>query len=174
MDTAILFWEWGPRTDAPEALGVPLPAGIPITPWILPRDANTMIDIRPDDSPAYARIYGYVADLEPSHSDNTSTGYRIEVVSKLPFLFTGHTRATNGLSHVFARIRTYARNGLFTSPTAVMLGDIVCGVTAANYGGKGYANLGVWQKSDVTEWWDMAPGTFIVPHEFDFTDWVVE
>ena len=98
----------------------------------------------------------------------------MEIVFKFPFVRRGHSKAANGLSYVFARVRTYASNALLANPTAVMLGDIVCGVTAANYGGKGLANLGVWKLSDVHEWQRMAPETFIAPHEYDFTDWVVE
>ena len=55
-----------------------------------------------------------------------------------------------------------------------MIGDVFCGVTAANYGGIGPANLGVWQVPDATEWARMSPDTFVLPYEFDFTDWVVE
>ena len=98
----------------------------------------------------------------------------MEIVFKFPFVRRGHSKAANGLSYVFARVRTYASNALLANPTAVMLGDIVCGVTAANYGGRGLANLGVWKLSDVRERQRMAPETFIAPHEYDFTDWVAE
>ena len=163
MDTAYGFWEWDPRTDGPEKFDVPLSDSYAITPWANSKDRNTVIDAHADDSPAFGRIYGYVANFEPSPSENTKTGYRIEVIFKMPYLYSGHTKAQNGLSHVFARIRTYASNALFTVPTAVMLGDVVCGVTAANYGGRGLANLGVWKLSNVGEWESLAPGTFIAP-----------
>ena len=174
MDTAYLFWEWGPRADSPGKLDVPLSDRFSIAPRTVTKDKNAHADIEPGDAPAFSRIYGYVASLDPSPSDNTPTGYRIEIVFKFPFFPTGHTKAGNGISHIFARVRTYASNGLFTVPTSVVLGDVVCGVTAENYGGGGLSNLGVWQRSGVAEWEHLSPVTTIRPHEFDFAGWVVE
>ena len=174
MYTAYLFWEWDPRTDSPGKFDVPLSDAFAITPWPSSKDRNSAIGIHSGDIPSYARIYGYVASLAPPPSENSKTGYRIGSIFKMPYLYTGHSEAQNGLSHVFGRIRTYASNALFTAPTAVILGDIVCGVTAANYGGGGLSYLWVWKLSGVTEWTRMAPETFIAPHEFDCTDWVVE
>ena len=176
MDTAGEFWRWAPRTSDPSELDIPPTDDFTITPWAVTKHKNTQVDIRPGDSPAFNRIYGYVASFGPSPSGNmpNSEGYRVEVVSKLPFLYYAHTKEKNGLSHIFARVRTYASNALLTNPTAVMLGDIVCGVTAANYGGNGLANLWVWEMSGVIEWARMSPDTFVLPREFDFADSVVE
>ena len=55
-----------------------------------------------------------------------------------------------------------------------MLGGVVCGVAAANYGGSGLANLGVWKLPGVTEWARMSSGALVLPREYDVTDRVVE
>ena len=163
MDTAYLVWEWDPRTDGPDDLDVPPKDSCAITPRTVTKDKNTHVGIEPGDIPAFSRIYGYVASLGPSPSDNTTTGYRVEIVFKFPPLYNGHIKAANGLSHIFARIRTYDSNALTTTPMAVMLGDVVFGVTAANYGGHGLANLGVRKLSDVAEWARMSPDTLVPP-----------
>ena len=87
MDTACLFWEWGPRTDKPENLDVPLSDCFSLTTWAVANDRNTHIGVRPGDIPAFGRIYGYVATMGPIPSENATAGFRIEVVFKMPFLY---------------------------------------------------------------------------------------
>ena len=90
-------------------------------------------------------IFGSQNTVDETDAENTTTGYRFEVLRKFPFRITGFGRSDAERSWVFARIKSYSSNALITDSQSISLGCVASGVVTANYSGCGRAQLHAWE-----------------------------
>ena len=180
FELAQTFADWGPRTAphaGPGSLDIPPSGDFELAPWHVGPDLNNRIDLSAWTASQHQRIYGFVATDEefPPTTENTTTAYRFEVITRIPYLPGGVTvRSPATLSHLYVKILAYSSNALISERTGVASGTFATGIATANYGGRGRAQLDAWQPvPDFGTWRIMAPEAIPDAFSYDRTEWVV-
>ena len=138
--------------------------------------------------PTGLRFIASIDECQPDKADNTDTAYRFEVITRIRYTADGRDPDPQQFSWLYVtdrsdlfsigsiltgKVLAYSRNALLTGRTGVALGSFATGSAAANYNGKGRAQLDAWDLvSDLEEWRLVAQDSFPDHTSYDWTDWV--
>ena len=89
-----------------------------------------------------------MGDIETAFSENTTTPYKMAIVARIAFLEEGQADVSWHVCKVFAWASYFTAVG----PTVISLGDPVCGLIAASYGGFMTAVMETWKLVTMGDW----------------------
>ena len=142
---ATLFWEFDPRTQASTDFDMPLSPDFEIKHWNDSANSMSRIDLTPTAAMPFQRIWGVVGSIsESSGAENTTTGFKFEIIAKFPYRIEGFGPSEAERSWFFARIAAFSSNALLCDAAELHLGSTITGVVSANYSGCGRAQLDSW------------------------------
>ena len=171
-ELARIMADWHPGSDPVSDLD--LPDADEFT--LVPRNSNptlaNRIDLSADIAWRSRRIFGMVVRIETTTADNTTTPFRIDVMTRICFTARGHAKKT--VSTIYVLIQAYSSNIMITDPVSVSIGDIVTGLVSANYNGAGRAQLTAWRHSDFSTWHGISPNTCFTEHLVDLEEWTAD
>ena len=116
-------------------------------------------------------MWGYVADIETASSENTTTPFKMTIITRIAFLEEGEIDLSWHVCEIFA----WTSNLMSVGPAVISLGDPVCGLIAASYGGYMAAVLETWKKVAMDDWARTCP--YPPPNDLDsidFNRWAVD
>ena len=163
-----------------------------LTPWHINPDYSNRIDLSARAASKLQRIFGFAASIDECTGENTDTAYLFEVITRIPYLPDGRTgRSPDQPSWLYVagksdsfignrisltvKVLAYSSNALIMERTGIALGSFVTGILAANYSGRGRAQLDAWQLvANLDLWRNSAPDTAPGSSCYDWTEWAVE
>ena len=148
-DMANILANWNPRTDDVEALDLPDTDDFEPTPWAATTDTDNRIELHASMAGCSKFIFGYVERINEKKTENSKTGYRLEVVAKIVFTPGGCAGSTD-VSWIFRRVLAYTSNCIIADNASLILGTPGVGVLSAGYNGRGRAVLESWHPA--TDW----------------------
>ena len=125
---------------------VPISPDYTFTQWRAIADSSTRVYFPTAAAVRFHRIWGYVALIEErKEADNTTAGYRFEVICKSPYRIRDFGKSDPERSWIYPRIKAYNPNAPVTSSASISIGCILSGFVVANYAGGGRAQLDGWE-----------------------------
>lgn len=99
-------------------------------------------------------IFGFTGSIGHTESDNTETGFRCDVLTKIIATPRGCAQTTDDAWIIF-RADTYASNVLLAGHSSILIGTPVYGAIAAVRNGRGRAILDSWRPA--SDWMFRTP-----------------
>ena len=164
--------DWHPISDAVTDSDLPPTDDFALIPWSASPTRSNRIDLSEALAWRSRRIWGFVVRIEETNAENTTTPFRIDVMTRINFRADGHSAKT--VIALYAPIQAYSANIAITDSVSITLGDAATGIVAANYSGSGRAQLTAWAKSDVPTWSGLSPNALFAEHAFDLEGWTAE
>ena len=83
-----------------------------------------------------------MGDIETANSENTSTPFKMTIATRIAFMEEGQIDPSWHVCKIFA----WTSNFTAVGPAVISLGDPVCGLIAASYGGYMTAVMETWKR----------------------------
>ena len=83
FELAEIWQAWGPRTS--DDLDIPASSDWSLVSWTTTTNRNNRVDLATWSGWRARKIFGFVAEISETKSENPDTQYRFEIISKLPY-----------------------------------------------------------------------------------------